>query len=348
MNTKNSSRRVTFLIICGLLLNGLLASAQDNIAKIGFGCMFYNCENLFDCFDDSLSTGDDEYLPESTKRWTFKRYQTKLNNTARVILAAGEWSPPVFVGLCEIENVGVMKNLVWWTGLSNLSYRFVHFESPDSRGIDVALLYRSNVFQVDTAFPIPVTLPGNVATRDILYVKGYLAGFDTLHLFVNHWPSRYGGTEASGIKREAVSAVLRNHCDSIFLRDASASVLMMGDFNDGPEDVSLSTLVKGVGGGGLVNMADFRNGVQKGSHKYRQQWELIDQIIVSKALLGKVEALAGEYEFRVVDLPFLFRADEGFLGEKPFRTYDGPIYKGGFSDHLPVYASFFWNKLPEL
>jgi exonuclease III len=329
-------------------LNCFVVSAQKDELKTGFGCMFYNCENLFDCFDDSLSTGDDEYLPESSKHWTFKRYQTKLNNIARVILAAGKWSPPVFVGLCEIENVGVMKNLVWWTGLSNLNYRFVHFESPDSRGIDVALLYRSNVFKVDTAFAIPVTLPGNVTTRDILYVKGYLAGFDTLHLFVNHWPSRYGGAEASGIKREVVAAILRNHCDSLLNQDVHASVLIMGDFNDGPEDMSITTLVKSDENGGLVNMVDYRRGAQKGSHKFKQQWDLIDQIIVSKSLLSKVEALAGEYEFRVVDLPFLFRNDESFLGEKPFRTYDGPVYKGGFSDHLPVYASFFWDIVPEL
>ena len=300
--------------------------------SVGFRIMFYNTENLFDAWDDSLSVGDDEYLPKSTRHWNYTRYKLKLNNIAKTILAAGEWQPPVLVGLCEVENASVLKHLIYWTGLSELGYKYVHYESPDQRGIDVALLYRAGSFEPIESRPVKVELPDGKPTRDILLVKGFATGFDTMYVLVNHWPSRFGGVKSSECKRIAAADVVLSVCDSIRRNDREASIVIMGDFNDSPSDSSINKIRQS----GFVNLNDMREDKTQGTNKYRYEWETIDQIMISLELQRRMAVV----DYKVVDLPFLLMDDDVYLGKKLFRTYVGPRYQGGFSDHLPVMGIF--------
>lgn len=294
--------------------------------------MFYNTENLFDPWDDTTSVGDNEFLPEGSRHWNFTRYKTKINNIAKTILAAGEWQSPMLVGLCEIENPTVLKHLIYWTGLSELNYRFIHFESPDSRGIDVALLYRHDSFSPIESRPVTVTLPDQKPTRDILLIKGVTHLHDTLFVMVNHWPSRLGGAQASEIKRVTAANRLLSICDSIRSVVPNASIVVMGDFNDSPTDTS----IQGVMEQDFFNLAEIQENKNQGTNKYRLEWESIDQIMISNSMKAQMQ----EVSFKVVNLPFLLMKDEVNMGEKLFRTYVGPRYLGGFSDHLPVMATF--------
>ncbi len=209
-------------------------SSNDQVQK--FRVAFYNTENLFDIYNDSL-TNDDEFTPEGFRHWDNYRFFNKLNNLYKVIVGIGEWNPPMIVGLCEVENEFVLKKLIYNTPLKNFDYNFIHFESPDHRGIDVAMLYRKSEFHPVTYQPFRIYFPDDTAssTRDILYVKGTIGDSDTLHVFVNHWPSRYGGYLVSKPKRAWVAEVLKSKTDSILGQNPSANILIMGDFNDSPE-----------------------------------------------------------------------------------------------------------------
>lgn len=308
--------------------------------------MFYNVENLFDTVDDP-ATNDEEFLPEGEKSWSQQRLYKKINNTYRVIIHCGAWEPPIIVGLCEVENRMVLNKLVYETPLEKFNYRVIHFESPDRRGIDVALLYRGNHFQPDTAYPLHVDFPfdSTAKTRDVLYVKGRINNKETLHLFVNHWPSRYGGYQATVAKRNRAAEIVRNAVDSLIRNDGEPNIVIMGDFNDGPMEPSLLTILGASvdttesGSFDLFNLtATYENDDQQGTLKYKENWDVFDQLIVSRNLLKKGPGLkiapGGAYIFQP---HYLCTDDEKYLGKKPFRTYAGFRYLGGFSDHLPVY-----------
>jgi hypothetical protein len=257
-------------------------------------------------------------------------------------------------GFCEVENRGVLEDLVHKTPLKKFGYRIVHFDSPDSRGIDVALIYRPSLFQPDTALPIPVTFPFDPLddTRDILYVRGILGHAETIHLFVNHWPSRYGGYEATRPKRNHAAVILRSAIDSILLLNRDASILAMGDFNDGPFDESLNKYLGAitdslpVTSSVLVNLtAPYGRGHATGTLKYRENWDVFDQIIVSAGLLNGEKGLYAAQEGAQIHRPeFLLMDDEAYLGKKPFRTFEGMKYTGGYSDHLPVFIDLKISK----
>ena len=311
-----------------------------------FRIMFYNVENLFDTSNDSL-VKDEEFLPEGDKHWDADKYYKKLNNIYKVIISCGEWDPPAVVGLCEVENRGVLKDLVGDTPLDKFGYRIVHFDSPDERGIDVAMLYRWDLFSPDTAYPLPVTFPGDPEdhTRDILIVKGTLGGAGTIHFFINHWPSRSGGYEASKPKRNRAAEVLRQAVDSVLKQDAQAGIVIMGDFNDGPLDESLKDHLLAATDEGsadtaaLINlMAPFAGIPGVGTLKFRENWDVFDQLIVSSGLLDGSGPLRVDPEGAHIHNPsFLTENDERYLGVRPFRTYAGPRYLGGYSDHFPVF-----------
>ena len=306
---------------------------------------FYNLENFFDCEDDP-QTNDNEFLPEGTYHWDKNRYYHKADQLAKVLVAAGGWNYPEIVGLAEVENSNVLKTLVNRDILKKARYRYVHFDSPDPRGIDVALLYRPDRFQLCHAEPVAVHFPfqSGASTRDILYVKGVAKGAsDTLHLFVNHFTSRYAGYKATESKRMYIATLLRGRIDSILQLQPQASVLVMGDFNDTPTDSSMryglgatldaSHVEKGV----LINlMYPYVKQGKVGTHKYHRHWSVLDQFVVTPSLTTP------EAPYRVVSpvcifaAPFLLEKDEKYLGDKPLRTYVGREYKGGFSDHLPI------------
>jgi len=321
-----------FLLLCNY--QGILGQVSD-VSK--FSILFYNVENLFDCKDDSLKN-DGQFLPDALRRWNFKRYNDKVNKIAKVIFASNGWDLPALVGLCEVENDAVLKRLVWETGLSECGYRFVHHESPDKRGIDVALLYREDEFRILTDSAVNVSDPAlDFFTRDILYVKGVFFGNDTLSVFVCHFPSKFGGAVASEPKRVLAAYKVRELCDSLFKTNGESKIVIMGDMNENPEGKAVRAMLDAGGLSGEEVFADLaENRIAqkvKGTYKYHGHWEVFDHIIVSESLLTEPFKVDGMY---VVELPFLLEIDDEYSGVKPFRTYVGPKYHGGFSDHLPV------------
>ncbi|MHC1731870.1 MAG: endonuclease/exonuclease/phosphatase family protein [Bacteroidales bacterium] len=297
--------------------------------------MFYNVENLFDTVDDTLKN-DDEFLPWGERRWTESRYHKKLNAIARAVAAAGEWELPALIGLCEIENDEVLKALVYGTILSAGNYGIVHRDSPDPRGIDVALLYRRDHFTVAGVESwLPESLHGDpVLTRNILYVK-MANGPDSLHLILCHLPSRRGGVLAAEELRERMIKLAAGRIDSIVNASyGETGIIVMGDFNATPDERLMSALTDG---GNLINISAERAGQGKGSYRYQGTWEMIDQILVSPQLIDTASVfsiLPGS--FRVMDVPFLLTDDETYPGTKPFPAYGGFRWTGGYSDHLPV------------
>lgn len=309
--------------------------------------VFYNVENLFDIYDDT-ETNDEEFTPGGIRSWDQYKFKTKINNIYKTLMAVGEWNAPGIIGLCEVENYFVLEKLVNSTPLKNFNYKIIHHESPDIRGIDVALLYNPEKFQPLFSSPIRINFPfdKDLKTRDILYVKALLFDSDTLHLFINHWPSRYGGLMKTQPKRNFVAKILRQKVDSILIATPHPNVIIMGDFNDDPGDKSLSKFLKASGKindikrNNLVNLM-FKKKVENpsGSLKFKENWNTFDQIIVSGGMLNNSnEMKINRVGARIFNADFLFQEDEKYLGIKPFRTYYGNKYIGGFSDHLPVYV----------
>jgi endonuclease/exonuclease/phosphatase family metal-dependent hydrolase len=327
------------------------SSSQDQTSKqyadVDFKRIaFYNVENLFDIYNDSL-TNDDEFTPEGERNWNNKRFYHKLNNIYRVIIGMGEWNPPVIVGLSEVENRFVLNKLVYQTPLKTFDYKIIHEESPDRRGIDVALIYRSSQFVPIEHHTVGIRFPFDTAsrTRDILYVKGVLSEKDTVHVFVNHWPSRYGGYLVTKPKREFVASVLRKEIDSLYLVDYDPNIIIMGDFNDEPWDESVMNELNAkmdtlkLQSNDLFNlMSRYQKDWDGGTNKYQEDWGIIDQFIVSANLISGKQNLQILNKSAIVYSPeFLLEEDFKYLGKKPFRTYVGFSYNRGYSDHLPIY-----------
>jgi hypothetical protein len=335
-------------IVFGLffILNFKNSYGQEIKGKNEFSFMFYNTENLFDCLNDSL-TKDDEFTPDADRRWNSARLHAKIERIAKVILAAGKWNPPVFVGLCEIENLNVLEMLTETAPLNKYSYKIVHKDSPDERGIDVAFIYRPELFRPFDYQSIPIVDPADQTfkTRDILRVSGVLNGCDTLHVFVNHWPSRYGGMMETMRYRRLAAETLQKSVQQIRDRFPEAKILCTGDFNDTPKDESLSATFEAKESdnpeikGEMINLSFswLSNAIQTIKNQYT--WETFDQWMVSDNFQGDNEC----YKFlktEIFDAGFLLEPDVQFGGVKPKRTYVGFKYQEGFSDHLPVLLRF--------
>ena len=328
---------------CGTVVQQNSGGAQYNVVPVGSlkslkgeAVVSYNVENLFDTKDDPASN-DEDFLPNGKLRWTEDRYRQKLVHLAEAITWAGD-GPPAIVGLAEVENVTVLKDLVGTGPLKHAGYTIIHYDSPDERGIDVALLVRSAFANVLHAEPLHVDL-GRDRTRDVLYAQLQLANSDTLHLFMAHWPSRGGGERESAPKRMAASRVVRDKLDGLFAVTPPAKVLIMGDFNDYPEDVSIR---KGLGAAcDLTTRADLFDLMcmdqppNSGSYQYNGEWGWLDQMIVSRAMLNGPGITIGPAS-ACRDERLFFKHPK--YGLSPDKTYSGGHYKGGYSDHLPVVA----------
>lgn len=314
--------------------------------------LFYNVENLYDPYDDS-TTLDDEFTRDGAKKYTWGKFRVKLNNLAKTILTAGGWDTIAFIGMAEVENKYVLNKLIYETPLKQYGYRIIHQNSPDVRGVDVAALYHPKKLKVLSTHYFPVRFPQDtsIRTRDILYVKALLFHADTLHLFVNHWPSRRGGQEESAWRRYYVADLLRKLVDSIIIENEhrTTNILIMGDLNDDPAD---SSLVWHLGAGCsetdttvLYNLMGIKNlKWTEGTIRYRGRWSTFDQFIVSRPLLDGSGALAtSPAEAVICKFPFLLEEDPTWFGEKLSRTYAGPRFLGGFSDHLPVMVKIWSN-----
>jgi len=308
---------------------------------------FYNVENLFHPSDDSL-TRDDDFTPEGLYHWSYKKYYKKIANVAKVLVAMGEGSPPALVGLAEIENEQVLKDLCYRSPLHAYGYRYVHHDSPDRRGVDVALLYRDSLVTVLREHKVPVVFPFEPKTRnrDLLYALVRLPCGDSLHLVVNHWTSRFGGYAATIPKRNHYADVARQLVDSVMRLNTFANVLLLGDFNDYATDESMVAHLRARvfapenTEDTLFNlMYYFENQNNVGSHKHEDFWRCLDQIIVSRALLlGHSRLRIAHQRPYIFQAPFLFVPDEKYGGVKTYRTFLGPRYIGGYADHLPVYV----------
>ncbi len=312
---------------------------------------FYNVENLFDTLDNPMTEGDDNFTPEGRNLWTTKRYYKKLDDLAKIIDGMGQ---PVLMGLSEVENKTVCEDLCKRKGLVMAKYDIIHQESPDFRGIDVALLYQKEQFSILETDFIPIHFPKEIVedytTRDILYTKGILNKKDTLHVFVNHWPSRRGGLKESEPKRMYVAQQLKIYMDAILKTSPTAQIVMMGDFNDEPSNRSI---MEGIGcqpqdifddkapsakpqRSAFYNCMDSLHVRGLGTYNYRGNWNMLDQIIVSKALQSPKSDLQVSKSVIFQRDWMMYKHDR--FGAMPSRTYGGPNYYGGYSDHLPVYV----------
>lgn len=289
--------------------------------------MELNCENLFDTRHDSLKN-DLEFLPDGSYKWTPYRYWAKLNHLGQEIVAQSD-PVPDFVAMCEVENDSVMFDLTKRSLLRNAGYEYVMTSSPDERGIDVALLYQPASFALLHSHSIRIKpLPDTRPTRDILYASGLLITGDTLHVFVVHAPSRRGGELASRPYRLLVASQLAEAVDSVYAISRDAKIIIAGDFNDYADSPALQYLYEHH----LINMSADAQGSHgaKATYRWHGEWRSLDQILCSPSLAARKQSCV------IGDLPFLLEDDEKYGGKKPYRTYLGPRYLGGYSDHLPL------------
>ncbi|MDR1793559.1 MAG: endonuclease [Bacteroidales bacterium] len=308
---------------------------------------FYNLENFFDTIDNP-DKNDDSFTPTGNNHWTSWRFHHKAQNIAKVLIAIGGLQVPDIVGVCEIENENVIKKLLYGSPLKKFDYQYFIFQSPDPRGINTALLYRPATFKVLEAMPIVVKIDNDTTfkTRNILYIKGLTTTKckDTLHIFVNHWTSRYGGYANTIEKRNKTAQLLRLKVDTLLSQNPQAKILIMGDFNDYPDNESITKYLNAPykarqsDGKSLVNMMyPYLEANNKGTNKFGQMWGILDQFFASFGLLNDTNGLHTVSEGVIFDADFLLIDDPQNMGKKTFRTYTGMSYTGGFSDHLPIF-----------
>lgn len=332
-------------VITLLLLMFPLVSLADERVRI----LSYNVENYFDTEKDSIKD-DVSFTPDGDHYWSYTKFRKKSVNIAKVIAAAGEWQGAAIVGLYEVENDYVLNTLVKYSPLESRRYKYIHYESLDPRGIDVAMLYDPQRVDVLESKPIRVVCGGDtMRTRDILYAKTLLLKSDTLHLFLCHTPSRRGGVEASSWKRECVMSIVRQKSDSINSHH-DTNILIMGDFNDFPDCKSICETLGAVQPNEVTDAATYYNMFWKyqkegrGTYKYSGEWNMLDQIIVSGSMLQSQGIHTSQENAVIFDAGFIMKDDTKFFGSKPLRTYNGRRYIGGYSDHLPIYIDLFLNK----
>jgi hypothetical protein len=311
--------------------------------------IFYNTENFFDTIKDP-KTDDEEFTPTGKSQWTSDRYHTKLEHISKVLAAISEKDMPLAIGLSEVENKKVSEDLAAEPSLKKYDLGVIEQDSPDPRGIDVALLYSKKLLTVTGTEFLTVKLPdSDKGTRDILYVKGTVKGTE-LHFFVNHWPSRREGKEISQARRYAAAAVLKNKVAQIIAADPKARIIIMGDLNDNPTD---SSITDGLGAtqpvdpltaGHLYDLMAKPYKDHKYTLKYHEENDVFDQMIVTETLIDKASAthVKGNEGSIFKESWMLFNHPK--YGEMPNRTYSGPKYHGGYSDHLPVYIDVVFGK----
>lgn len=323
------------------------AVAQQKTEKEYFvSCIaFYNLENLFDTIDNE-NVNDAEFTPAGANKWNSEKYLEKLANMSKVIVDIGtEVTPdgPAILGIAEIENIGVVQDLINTPLLKDKNYGIVHFDSPDRRGVDVGLIYQHKYFKVTNSKSYPLTIEGrdDFYTRDQLVVSGMFQG-EPMHFIVAHWPSRRGGEKRSRPLRNEAAKVARHIVDSLLTIDPMAKIVVMGDFNDDPNNESVKKHLNSGGDAGKLSDGQLFNTMYElfnkgiGSLGYRDSWNLFDQIIISQ---GFLKAPAQTYVFhkaKIYNKPYLVSQEGQFKGY-PFRTYSFGTYIGGYSDHFPTY-----------
>ena len=318
-------KRVWMILI--LICSGFLCAAQDEKLMV-----FWNLENFFDYVDGGEGESDREWSSTGSRRWTKTRFYTKCDAIAKTMFWIGEkyGRMPDVIGVAEVENSGVLYKLLSSSLLRKYDYKVVHYDSHDRRGIDVALLYRSSVYRkVSSSVTVPEYDAQKLSTRDILQVCLESVDGERMNVLVNHHPSKYGGSQASESRRDAAMTAMRNLCDSLAVADSGIPVIAMGDFNDTPDGEQFRML-----DGVLVNKADslFRTG--QGTIRFEGKWDLIDMFMVSGSISEKSA-------MEILQVPFLMTYEKKYPGLKPLRTYSGPRYIGGVSDHCPIVLTVY-------
>lgn len=310
-------KRLLTLILCSLCTVAAACEERDSLLLV-----FQNLENFFDFKDDGTGTSDRDFTPGGSRRWTKRRFYIKCNAVAKTILWAGGGigREPDIVAMAEIENAFVLRSLLRCTPLRKFSYLPVHFDSPDHRGIDVALIYRKDRLELLRSRPVRID---SFATRDILLSVFKTYRNDTIAVLVNHHPSKFGGEKASRPGRMMVMGKMLSVCDSL-LHSGIENIIAAGDFNDTPDGEAF-TLPEGR----LANKGIPIHIAGEGTLRYEGKWELIDNFLVSPAIDG-LSTMSVLYP------PFLLTEDRAHGGFKPLRTYSGPRWLGGISDHLPI------------
>lgn len=333
---------VVFLFFAGCIFRG----KSHFSAKKELTIAFYNVENLFDTIPGN-SPHDEEFSPQGRKKWSSARYDKKLSDIAKVLSSLNPLELPEIIGFAEVENQQVLKDLVAQEALKSASYGIVHHQSPDYRGIDVALIFRKDEFKPLLHKAVPIVFPFDTTytTRDILYVKGLAGGTDTLHLFVNHWKSRSGG-EAKTEKYRIYSAkVLRNQLDSIQALSPGAKIFAMGDMNDEPQNKSLDEVLgaksyqSDMPAGSLLNLMYAADLQKRGTYSYKGNWNMLDNMVASQSLLANKQGYALSSDTaQIFKETWILYQNPKIGSYTPNRTYGGPNYFGGYSDHLPVFV----------
>lgn len=312
-------------------------NSQENKTST-YTIAFYNLENLFDVFNDATKY-DDDFLPRAEKRWTKKRYDRKIYKLGQVISKIGfdvAQKPPTIVGLAEVENKNVLRDLISSKDLESFNYDFIHYDSQDERGIDVALIYDKSAFTIINSKTFSVYLEDDIGeqdyTRDILLVSGILHS-ENIHCIVNHWPSRREGEIISNHKRVKAAQKVLEIIQGIKLSDPNAKILVMGDFNDNPSNDSVKYLSQE---GALYNPMETMISYTRGTLNHNFKWNLFDQILFSTNFFETQPNTLQFDEAHIFDQKFLTQYKGKFKGQ-PFRTFVGKKYKGGYSDHFPVF-----------
>lgn len=340
--------RFAFILIASVTLLSSCFSSKEQNKKTSESVVigFYNLENLFDTID-APDVRDEEFTPDGKKSWNAQRYEDKLSKMSSIISVMGDTvsNPgPAIIGLCEVENRTVLEDLVNHPNLKAYNYQIVHQDSPDKRGIDVALLYRPSYFKVNNVDALPLYIydqedGDRIYTRDQLLVSGQING-EKIHVIVNHWPSRYGGEERSRPSRKAAAHLTRSIVDSLQSINKDANIVVMGDLNDDPNNISVKDELRAVVKSELSDTDLYNPLAEKhqegvGTLCYRGYWNMFDQVIISQNLLNKTSGLQFKEAF-IYDSEQL-REPKGKYKGYPLRTFVGNRYMGGYSDHFPVF-----------
>lgn len=334
---------ITVLLLC----SGIAFAQNPPVEPVVIPVAFYNLENLFDTIDQENE--DEEYLPDGANQWTMEKYTEKLYNMARVISGIGGNGPSI-IGVAEIENRGVLEDLVAQESLRHLGYKIVHYDSPDKRGVDCGILYQPDVFQVFSSGHRAVNIPGepDVLTRDIVYASGRIDG-EIVHILVGHWPSRSGGEQRSMPRRMAAARTMKSVADSLYHLFPGSKVIMMGDFNDDPTSPSVRDGLQVKKSVKQTAPADYYTPMLPlynkgmGTLAYRDVWNLFDIMVVNGELLGRDVSTLQLYEDPGSgDLAFIYKQpfmlqQQGQYRDYSRRTSIGGQYQGGYSDHFPVF-----------
>jgi predicted extracellular nuclease len=334
-------------LTCFFLLS-YQASAQEldkNKSYFLSAIGFWNVENLYDTINDPWKN-DEEFTPGGANAWNGQRYHAKIEHLAEAISKMAIDVTPdglALLGLCEVENKNVVQDLVNSPALKNRQYKVVHLEGPDARGIDPAFVYNPAYFKVtrSQAYRVKLTVDSMHKTRNILVVNGLFLG-EPVTVLVNHWPSRRSGEVISRQNRQDAATMVRHIADSLMAKHPKNKMIIMGDLNDDPVDESVK---KTIGTYGTISMPEegkffnpmeqlYKDGI--GTLAYKDNWNLFDQVLLSKAWVPRVYDSWQYYTVRVFNKSFLKNASGRFKGY-PFRTYSGSKYTGGYSDHFPVY-----------